>query len=272
VPMSVDASLEGSFRSALADIGIGDGDFVLVHARVGTAPLSDVFACLNALIHSVQPSGTLAIPTFNFGFCRGVAYDYRKTPSEMGLLTELARRDRRARRIHHPVYGFALFGKDADTLSKTTHNVSAFGGDSIFAELRRRNGKILLIDLQIHECFTFFHHVEEMVGCDYRFHKTFTGRVIDDSGHVAIQSCQVFVRNLEMGVTTDVAPMGERLESLGLVRHGTLGRWSLRLLEAAPVFEATRKVPLDQPHLLRQVSAETALGNSSNSPEDDRSN
>jgi aminoglycoside 3-N-acetyltransferase len=251
--MSDTSSLEKSFLSGLADIGIEDGDFVLVHSRVGTAPLTDVLACLSALVHSVEPSGTVAFPTFNFGFCRGVAYDYRKTPSEMGLLTELARRDRRARRIHHPVYGFALFGKDADSLSKTTHNISAFGDDSIFAELRRRNGKILLIDLQIHECLTFFHHIEETVGCDYRFHKTFTGPVIDDAGQAAIKSYQVFVRNLEMGVTTDVAPMGERLESLGLVRYGTLGRWSLRLLEAARVFEATRRVPHEEPQLLRQI-------------------
>jgi aminoglycoside 3-N-acetyltransferase len=251
--MSGTSSLERSFRGELADIGIRDGDFVLVHSRVGTAPLAEVLACLNALVASVEPSGTLAIPTFNFGFCRGVAYDYRKTPSEMGLLTELARRDRRAKRIHHPVYGFALFGKDAQVLAETIHNNSAFGDDSIFAELRRRNGKILLIDLKIHETFTFFHHIEEMVGCDYRFHKTFTAPVIDDTGNAATQSYQVFVRNLDMGVTTNVAPMEERLESLGLVRHGKLGRWSLQLLEAGPVFEATKKVPLEEPHLLRQL-------------------
>jgi aminoglycoside 3-N-acetyltransferase len=212
-----------------------------------------VLGCLNALIHSIEPSGTLVIPTFNFAFCRGVAYDYRKTPSEMGLLTEFARRDRRAKRIHHPVYSFALFGKDADLLAKTTHNISAFGDDSIFAELRRRNGKILLIDLKIHETLTFFHHIEETVGCDYRFHKTFTAPVIDEEGTETSQSYQVFVRNLEMGVTTDVAPMEERLESLGLVRHGKLGRWRLQLLEAEPVFEATRKVPREEPHLLRQL-------------------
>lgn len=259
--MSGSLSLEDSFRDSLAEIGIEDGDFVLVHSRVGKSPLPEVLACLNALIGSVEPSGTLVIPTFNFGFCRGVAYDYRKTPSEMGLLTELARRDRRARRVHHPVYGFALFGKDAATLSATTHNNSAFGDDSIFAELRRRNGKILLIDLEIHECFTFFHYIEEMVGCDYRFHKTFTAPVIDELGNSASRSYQVFVRNLDMGVITDVAPMAERLESLGLVRHGRLGRWSLRLLNARPVYEATEKVPLEEPHLLRHLPAEAAIGN-----------
>jgi aminoglycoside 3-N-acetyltransferase len=253
--MTADSALLQAFLDALADIGIGDGDFLLVHSSIGTAPLLDIVTCLAALIRSVEPSGTLIVPTFNFGFCRGEAYDHRKTPSEMGLLSELARRDRRSRRTHHPVYGFALFGNEADSLSKATHNFSAFGDDSIFAELRRRNGKILLIDLQIHECFTFFHHVEEMVGCEYRFHKTFTGPVIDQSGAASVQSCQVFVRNLDMGVITDVEPMSERLESLGLVRHGTLGRWSLRLLEAGRVFEATKSVPIGEPELLRQIVA-----------------
>ena len=70
--MSETSSLEKSFRSELADIGITDGDFVMAHSRVGTAPLPEVLECLNALIGSVEPTGTLAIPTFNFGFCRGV--------------------------------------------------------------------------------------------------------------------------------------------------------------------------------------------------------
>ena len=92
--MSENSSLEKSFQTELAEIGIRDGDFVMVHSRVGSAPLPEVLGCLNALIRSIEPSGTLAIPTFNFAFCRGVAYDYRKTPSEMGLLTEFARRIR----------------------------------------------------------------------------------------------------------------------------------------------------------------------------------
>ena len=253
--MTGDSPLVASFVRELSNIGIVDGDFLLVHSRVGKAPLPEVLACLNALVRSVGPKGTLAIPTFNFGFCSGAPYDYVKTPSEMGLLTEFARRDGRARRTHHPVYGFALFGKDADALAATTRNISAYGDDSIFGELRRRNGKILLIDLKIEESFTFFHHVEEMVGCDYRFHKIFSGPVIDESGQSSVQSYQVFVRNLEMGVETDVAPMAERLESLGLVRHGKLGRWSLRLLEAGAVFEATRRVPIDEPGLLRRVAS-----------------
>jgi aminoglycoside 3-N-acetyltransferase len=164
--MSENPSLEQSFLSELADIGISDGDFVMAHSRVGTAPLPEVVGCLNALIRSVEPTGTLAIPTFNFAFCRGVAYDYRKTPSEMGLLTEFARRDRRAQRIHHPVYSFALFGKEQMSWRKPHTTLSRSGMTPFLASCDVATGRSMRIDLKIHETLTFFHHIEEMVGCD----------------------------------------------------------------------------------------------------------
>lgn len=238
----------------LWELGVGDGDLLFVHSKMGDASLPETSACLAALTQAVAESGTLAIPTFNFGFCSGKPYDYRKTPSEMGLLTELARRDPRARRIHHPIYSFALFGREADVLSKSIRNISAFGDDSFFAELRRRNGKILLINLEIREAFTFLHHVEEMSGCDYRYVKTFTGPVIDEKGRETLGTCKMLVRNLEMGVETDAEPMGKRLDQLGLVKTGRLGRWKTRLLEAGLVFEAAKDAPRKEPDLLRRLN------------------
>lgn len=237
----------------LRALGIGDGDLLLVHSKMGGASLPETTACLEALVVSVAPSGTLAVPTFNFGFCAGKPYDRRKTPSQMGLLTEFARRDKRAKRIHHPIYSFALFGRDAEEHSRKIKNDSAFGDESLFGELRRRNGKILLIDLKIHETFTFLHHVEEMAGCDYRYLKTFTGPIIDEDGRETAGSCKMMVRNLDMGVETDVEPMEKRLESLGLVKEGRLGRWPARVLEAGRVFEAAKDAPRKEPDLLRRM-------------------
>ena len=68
---------------------------------------------LDSLIDYILPKGTLVLPTFNFSFNNGVKYDYYKTPSEMGILTELARQHPEATRTLNPVYSFAVFGNDA---------------------------------------------------------------------------------------------------------------------------------------------------------------
>lgn len=242
----------------LHDLGIRNDNLMLVHSNVAGADMSEIFACFEALRESVAPRGTIAFPTFTFDFCKGKPYDCRKTPSHMGLLTEIARRHRDVYRIYHPIYGFALFGAEAETLAAQIHNVSSYGDDSLFGEIRRRDGQILIINLPFAHSMTFFHHVEEIVGCDYRFMKSFTGEVINNSGTSEIKTYTMWVRDVDRGVITTVEPMGRRLESLGLVKEGHLGRWPVKLLEAGKVFEAMKRVPHEEPELLRKIDPSLA--------------
>lgn len=247
-----------SLQSQLRALGVRSENLLLVHSNVAGADLSSIFTCFETLRDAVLPGGTVAFPTFTFDFCKGKPYDYRKTASQMGMLTELARRHPDAHRIFHPIYGFALFGAEAQSLASTIHNVSSYGDDSLFGELRRRNGQILIINLPFSQSMTFFHHVEEMVGCDYRYMKSFTGEIVDGTGKSEVKTYTMWVRDVDRGVITTVEPMGRRLESLGLVKEGTLGLWPVKLLEAGKVFEAMRRVPLDEPELLRTIDPSMA--------------
>lgn len=238
------------FKNEFRALGIGDSDLLLVHSNMGTASLAEVYACFHGLIAAVSPNGTVAFPTFNFDFFHGTPFDVKKTPSQMGFLTEIARRDRGAKRILHPIYGFALFGRDAEALSKIK-NKSAYSEDSFFGELHRRKGKIININLPIRKAMTFLHYVEEVVGCDYRVMKDFTAPIIHADGSKTTETYQVLVRDLKQGVQTDASLMEERLESLGLVKHRKIGDWETRLVNASEVFEASKRVPIDEPHLLR---------------------
>jgi aminoglycoside 3-N-acetyltransferase len=247
-----------SLQSELQTLGVRDDNLALVHSNIAGGDLGEIYACFEALRDVVQPRGTVAFPTFTFEFCKGKLYDYRKTPSQMGMLTEMARRHREAYRIYHPIYGFALLGAEAKSLAGTIRNVSSYGDDSLFGELRRRNGQILIINLPFAHSMTFFHHVEEMVGCDYRYMKAFSGEVMDSAGKSDIQTYTMWVRDVDRGIVTTVEPMGRRLESLGLVKEGTLGRWPVKLLEAGKVFEAMRRIPHDEPELMRRIDPSMA--------------
>ncbi len=99
----------------------------------------------------------------------------------MGALTEAGRAHPDAVRTEHPIYSFAVIGKEASRF-RDLRNFSGYGPDSPFAVLRALDGKVAILDLVDQDSMTFYHHVEEMHDVPYRHHKTFTADYIDWDG------------------------------------------------------------------------------------------
>ena len=60
---------------------------------------------------------------------------------------------------------------------------------------------------------TFYHHVEEILGVNYRYLKDFTFKYFDNfSNNLGLCNYSIYVRDLEAGVITNVDPMGEKLK------------------------------------------------------------
>ncbi|HSG45651.1 MAG TPA: AAC(3) family N-acetyltransferase, partial [Anaerolineales bacterium] len=167
-------------------LGVEQGDTLLVHSsyksfgEVDGGPATVIRALEAAL--GTDSDGTLIMPTFNFDFNKGEAWDVRTTPSKMGFLTELVRTDPRGKRVFHPFYSFAILGKHAEMLGSLRYK-SAYERNSVFGKLRDLDGKIMVIGLSYNDSMTFFHHIEQMEGVDYRFLKQFTGEVTDENGN-----------------------------------------------------------------------------------------
>jgi len=233
------------------DVGLEQGDAALVHSSYKA--LGDVAGgprtVVDALLGAVGEKGTIIMPTFNFDFCSGTPFDARSTPSHMGVLTEIVRQDPRARRVEHPIYSFAVIGRRASEAA-TIDDPSSYGRDSLFGKLRDWGGKIMIIGLSYNESMTFFHHVEEMEGCHYRYMKSFTGDVTDTSGHTERRTVTMLVRDLDRGVVTAVDPMGELLERSGIITTRPIGDAVVRLMCARDVYEATAREMRREPHLL----------------------
>ena len=228
-------SLVDDFRA----VGISTGDTVLVHSSYKSLGEVDggPRTALDALMGAVGYYGTLILPTFNFDFCNGVPFNSLTTPSRMGIISELGRQHPWARRWIHPIYSCAVIGRMYQTPTYVGH--TSYGRDSIFQELRDRDGLILVIGLEYNDSMTFFHHVEQLEEVNYREHKTFWGEV---DGKYA--SAEMFVR--KPGVVTQVNPMGYELERQGLVNK--LG--PLKLMNANQVYDATVKLITNEPGLL----------------------
>ena len=90
---------------------------------------------ITALLDRLGADGTLLLPLFNFEFTEGVPFDIKSTPSHMGALTEAGRNWPGAVRTGHPVYSFAVIGRNASQF-EGLDNRSAYGPDSPFARLR----------------------------------------------------------------------------------------------------------------------------------------
>lgn len=237
-------------------LGVEAGDTLLVHSSyksfgpVDGGPQTVVRALELAV--DTEHDGTLIMPTFNFGFNKGEPWDVRTTPSKMGVLTELARQDPRAKRVFHPFYSFAVLGKHAEMLGGLRYK-SAYERNSVFGKLRDLDGKIMVIGLSYTNSMTFFHHIEQMEGVDYRFLKQFTGEVTDADGRTYTDTFEMLVRDIDKGVITEVDPMGFLMEEKGVIQVRKIGEADVKLMKANEVYAFTAREMRRDPHLLYQI-------------------
>jgi aminoglycoside 3-N-acetyltransferase len=232
-------------------LGLEAGDTLLVHSSyksfggVEGGPQT----VIDALLHTLTPEGTLIMPNFNFDFCRGEPWDVRTTPSHMGILTELVRKDPRSCRLFHPIYSFAIIGKHQQMLCNLRYK-SSFERNSLFGKLRDLDGKMMIIGLDYTNSLTFFHHVEEMEGVDYRYLKAFSGQVTDWEGNTYQDTFYMLVRDLHKGVVTEVNPMGALMEEARIVQVRQIGQSTVKLMKANEVYEFTAREMRRDPKLL----------------------
>ncbi len=238
------------------DLGVEKGDTLLVHSSyksfgpVDGGPQTVIRALEAAL--GTNRDGTLIMPTFNFGFNKGEPWDVRTTPSKMGILTDLVRVDPRARRVFHPFYSFAILGKHAEMLGSLRYK-SAYERNSVFGKLRDLDGKIMVIGLSYNNSMTFFHHIEQMEGVDYRFLKQFTGEVTDENGNTYTDTFEMLVRDIDKGVMTMVDPMGALMEQAGVIKSAKIGEADVKLMKANEVYTFTAREMKRDPHLLYYI-------------------
>lgn len=216
-----------SLEDALRAVGIERGDTVYVAASLAALgrmddPAADVLGALRAV---VGDAGTLVMPTFNFGFCRGESFDPRHTPSECGVLSEAFRAQPGVRRTVAPAFHtVAAWGAAADEIG-AIESLTSFGPDSVFEHLVARDARHLLIGCGFHEGVAHFHWLEERMEAPYRYWKRFEGDVVID-GRATRRAYFMYARRA--GVELDADPLGAEFEADGFVRRCDVGLCRIR--------------------------------------------
>lgn len=155
----------------------GDFEVLMVHSSVNhmqpmytDTPLDLV----RMLMSFCGPERTLVMPAFYFGdpaiggayatFQQRPRFDLRRTPSQMGLATELFRRMPGVVQSRHPVYRMSALGPLAEALT-TGHEFasSPAGLGTPFEFMAKHNTRIIGIGKPM-QVLTQAHHAEEAMG------------------------------------------------------------------------------------------------------------
>jgi len=156
-----------------------DWQILMVHSSInGLLPMykGNALELLKALIEYCGPNRTLVMPAFNFGEAREGAreilkksprFDVRRTPSQMGLLTELFRRSKGVRQSRHPAYRVAALGPEAEALT-SGHELApgGMGKGTPFDYMARHNAHIIGIGKSF-QVMTQVHQVESLLGNEW---------------------------------------------------------------------------------------------------------
>lgn len=225
--------------------GLKKGDTVMVSSdltmllwmsRKSQDPVSPD-TILNGIMSRIGEEGTLLIPTYNWDFCEGKGFDYYYTRCKTGTLGTAALSRSDFIRTKHPIYSFAVSGRDARQLFQMD-NISSFGSNSPFAYLHHKNAINVLIDVDYKNSFTFTHYAEEQTGLPvpYRFLKSFTGYYTDENGITMEKTYTMLVRSYELKTSVTINPMGEILEAEGIAKKYYYHERPIRILRMGEAY------------------------------------
>ena len=229
---------------------IKEGDSILLHANASRLVKNclkidknfQTNSILRTLLAKIGPTGTIIVPTFSFKSIENKFFDIKKTPSEMGLISELVRKNPVSVRTGHPVYSFAVMGSKKD-LFKNVDNEDAFSIYSPFKIIHNMNCKIAIMDLPDSKSMTFYHYIEQMNSVKYRFIKKFSFNYNNLKNEILKKEYSIFVRDLEKKVVTDVDRAGDFLWEQNIYKGDKPKiNTGIRVANAKEIFDAISKI------------------------------
>lgn len=167
-----------------------DSDFEILMVHVSVNHMQPMYTegpleLVRMLMAFCGPNRTLAMPAFYFGdpalggvnatFQKNPRFDLKRTPSQMGLTTELFRRMPGVVQSRHPVYRMAALGPLARDLTRGhEHARYPAGIGSPFDFMAGRKTLILGIG-KTFQVLTQVHHVEGLMDAEFPVPRSATG-------------------------------------------------------------------------------------------------
>lgn len=189
---------ELEFRGILSEeLKLARGSIVFIHSSVDNLNIRfDTLRLLEILLETVGEEGTLVFPCWHFTYRAedylrsGKVFDVRRSPSALGMLSEMARRYPGAKRSLHPTNSIVAIGKDADAIVGSHHlDIYPCGIKSPYYISMKMGGIIAGIGVNAH-FMSFVHCPEDVLKNDFpiktRMDAVFETRVKKNDGSFEI--------------------------------------------------------------------------------------
>lgn len=167
------------------NLGIKEGDHIMVHSSIDMVNTNcSAFEILEIIFKTVGSEGTVLFPCWHFNYRaedalnQGLVFNVKKSPSVLGLLSEMARRYPNAKRSLHPTNSIVAIGKESNFLTNTHHlDIYPSGTESPFYKLKQIGGKVIGFGVDTY-FLSFVHCPEDVLKEKFPF-KTRNSEVFD---------------------------------------------------------------------------------------------
>jgi aminoglycoside 3-N-acetyltransferase len=178
------------------------------------------------LMEFCGPNRTLVMPAFVLGgasgnpleYYRTRSFDVRKTPSEMGLLTEFFRRMPGVERSLHPTHSLCALGPLSKALTANHHLAPTPSGKGTPFEFLAQNRAVIIgLGIEYYRSLTQIHAAEHLLGDEFpvKFQKARLAiTMIDASGAKLAHELTVFQSDttLDASILRSVLPPADLRE------------------------------------------------------------
>lgn len=238
----------------LLALGVQKGDRLLVHSSYSAIGKNEQgpTVVIKALVEALGEKGTLLMPGFAAGSQYNLAlenktFEVRETPSQMGVISELFRKEYPTKRSLHPTHTLTGMGADAkEFLEGHEKCLISTGVGTPFEKLRQLNGKILLLGVD-HASNTFLHYVENTLGAPTLSKNKFTMKVIDYHNRMLMVDTYPHLPGLPRNYERLNNELPESVQKKGKVGHA-----QAYLIEANALYEHLRPILKSNPiHLIK---------------------
>lgn len=246
--------IKEQLKEQLCTMGLTGKETILIHSSMKAIGNVDGGAdtVLDALTEYFE-DGLLLLPTHTWKTINddNPLFDYRTTPSCVGLLTNMFMKRDGVVRSLHPTHSMAGIGKNArEYLAGEEYNNTPCTPGGCYDRLKECGGKILLIGVG-HERNTYIHSVEEVLNVPHRLSdEPMNLKTVMPDGRIRNIFMRKHYNAQQPHISEDFVKLNQAFEECGAAVNASFGEAECILCDAKRIFEVVRHVTAPKPECI----------------------